>query len=243
MVNTILRFIKSQIYLGTVIVIFAVVGVFVGQSLRTTLVIHPEQEAAVVSISALSINGGVPTGTGITSSLPIPGIKKIMAFSSGSIFYVYNGQGAPPKSLKPYLLPGVSLPTSVKDVKGTKDPVASPESSGAAGTCAYWATLNWLPPLATDVTLSGPPIGSAELQGLKPVSVPAIGDLVVWAQGQVGNMTYGTGGHMAIVVAVDAQDKTFTVSEMNDGEKWAIDYRVVSSLSGGIDGFIPGRAG
>ncbi len=113
--------------------------------------------------------------------------------------------------------------------------------AGWPGQCTFWALLNWNSP--NMLKLSGNAyqfFPNAQAMGLPTSKTPVVGSIVVWGQGG----GYSTdAGHVAIVVGVNNAMNTFVVSEMNFYAPWMIDYRVVSSLPGGIgygnlEGFI-----
>ena len=113
--------------------------------------------------------------------------------------------------------------------------------AGWPGQCTFWALLNWNSP--DMLTLSGNAyqfFSNAQAMGLPTSKTPVVGSIVVWGQGG----GYSTdAGHVAIVVGVNSTLNTFVVSEMNFYAPWMIDYRVVSSLPGGVgygnlEGFI-----
>lgn len=112
--------------------------------------------------------------------------------------------------------------------------------AGWPGQCTFWALLNWNNP---DMKILGGNayqfVADAQALGLPVSMTPTVGAIVVWGQGN----GYSSNGHVAIVVAVNPQNQTFVVSEMNFYTPWMIDYRVVSSVPGGVgygnlEGFI-----
>lgn len=185
---------------------------------------------------------GIAVKPGVTAALDSPQIQALNRIDTpGLMHIVYPPTGTPPLSLAPYALPGIPLPNGGKEnvVSGGGASLSAPNGDGDPGQCIYWAELNWIEPKGDHVYLNGyaafQAISSAKSQGLRAVDTPAPGEMVVWGPG----FGYGSLGHAAIVVAVNAQQKTFVVSEMNALAPWEIDYRVVADSLPDVLGFLP----
>ena len=189
--------------------------------------------AGVVASSPISA-GSSPGGTGVSGALPItsPQFQAVLNDPAGTVVMLYPGNNIPPSSLVPYALPGITVPA-------TGYPQSPTYGNGIPGQCTYWAELNWIPPNSANARLIGNAdqlVASAESQGIQPVNIPAPGELVVWGPGSIYDPYVG---HVAVVVGVNATNRTFVVEEMNYTSGWSIDYRVVSDSAGDVLGFIP----
>lgn len=189
--------------------------------------------AGVVGAAA-GASGGSPGGSGVSGSLPItsPKFQAVLNDPAGTVVPLYPGNNIPPSSLVPYALPGITVPA-------TGYPQSPTYGNGIPGQCTYWAEMNWIPPNGAHARLIGNAdqlVASAESQGIQPVNTPAPGELVVWGPGSIYDPYVG---HVAVVVGVNATNRTFVVEEMNYSSSWSIDYRVVSDSAGDVLGFIP----
>lgn len=217
------RHVKMAIISGISPVVLVAIGLILGILLI----------AGVVASSPISA-GSSPGGTGVSGALPItsPQFQAVLNDPAGTVVMLYPGNNIPPSSLVPYALPGITVPA-------TGYPQSPTYGNGIPGQCTYWAELNWIPPNGANARLIGNAdqlVASAESQGIQPVNIPAPGELVVWGPGSIYDPYVG---HVAVVVGVNATNRTFVVEEMNYSSGWSIDYRVVSDSAGDVLGFIP----
>lgn len=105
------------------------------------------------------------------------------------------------------------------------------------GQCTFWAlfnydSLNIYKIISYTYVLNADRfMDIAQANGVPTSQTPSVGSMVAWKETPG---LYGSVGHVAIVVAVNQNKKTYVVSEMNYAAPWSIDYRVVSSVPGGI---------
>jgi surface antigen len=192
---------------------------------------------AVAGAAGGSSGNGSQSGSGVSGAMPIssPSFQAILHDKPGTVVVEYPGNNVPPPSLVPYALPGITVP-----VTGYPTSLPYGSAGGYGGQCTYWSELNWIPPAGhLNARLTGNAYqlaADAQSQGIQVASTPALGELVVWGRGGLYDPYYG---HVAVVVGVNATNRTYVVSEMNYLSAWSIDYRVVCDSAGDVMGFIP----
>ena len=224
----------------------AVITLALAAGLGVVVLLVPSSAGATAAPSGVrgdSTAPGIHVEPGVTAALDSSQIEDLSARGSPGQTDILNPViSGPPASLAPYAIPGIPLPHGGQEniVAGAGPSLAAPNGDGRVGQCTNWAELNWVEPKGDHVYLTGyaafQALSSAESQGMRPVNTPAPGEMVVWGPGWGYSSRYG---HVAIVVAVNAQRKTFVVSEMNLIAPWEIDYRVVADADPDVLGFLP----
>ncbi len=135
---------------------------------------------------------------------------------------VATGASTAAVALKPRPAPAAPLFASVP-LGGFPDPFPF-------GQCTWWVAFN------RRVTWDGNArewLANAAAQGVPTSPIPSVGAIAVYRPGGL----YSALGHVAVVVAVDAD--TYTVSEMNAVGWGRLSVRQIGWPDPSVDGFIP----